>query len=75
MLYYFNYKLLHNKEAQCERKYIAKFFFSIFNLFYNANVLKMYNNIKLRVSVTNFVNDVNILIYKKLIERNCKTLN
>ncbi len=51
------------------------FLFLVLYLFYNANLLKMCNNIKLRISVTSFVNDVNILTYKELIERNCKMLN
>ena len=43
-------------------------FFSILYLFYNANLLKSYENIKLRFSITEFVNDINILMYNKLIK-------
>jgi len=76
MLYYFNYKRLYNKEVQYKRKYIVEFlFFLVLYLFYNANLLKICNNIKLQVSVTSFVNNVNILTYKKLIKRNCKMLS
>ena len=43
-------------------------FFLILYLFYNTNLLKTYENIKLRFSVTDFVNDINILIYNKFIK-------
>jgi hypothetical protein len=49
--------------------------FSILYLFYNANLLEKCDDIRLRVSATGFVNDVNILTYEKSIERNCKVLN
>jgi len=44
-------------------------------LFYNLNLLKIYNNIKLRISFIEFVNNINILIYKKLTKRSCKVLD
>ena len=47
----------------------------ILYLFYNVNLLKACNNIKLRTSFTNFVNDINILIYKEFIKCNCRVLN
>jgi len=47
----------------------------ILYLFYNVNLLKAYNDIRLRTSFTNFVNDINILIYKKFMKRNCKVLS
>ncbi len=47
----------------------------ILYLFYNINMLKTYNNIKLRISFMRFVNDINILMYNKSIKRNCKILN
>ena len=49
-------------------------FFLILYLFYNANLLKTCENIKLRFNVTNFVNDINILIYNKFTKRNCDVL-
>jgi len=49
--------------------------FLILYLFYNAKLLKICNNIKLRISSIKFVDNVNILIYKKLIKCNCKILN
>ncbi len=48
---------------------------SILYLFYNMNLLKAYNDIKLKTNFINFVNDVNILIYKEFIKRNCRILN
>ena len=43
-------------------------------LFYNANLLKSCENVKLRLNVIKFVNDINILMYSELIKRNCKML-
>jgi len=48
---------------------------SILYLFYNMNLLKVCNNIKLKTNFINFINDINILIYKKFIKCNCKVLN
>ena len=38
----------------------------ILYLFYNANSLKLCENIKLRLNVIKFVNDINILTYNEL---------
>ena len=48
---------------------------SILYLFYNANFLKACNDIKLRTNFINFVNDINILIYKEFMKRNCKVFS
>jgi len=48
---------------------------SILYLFYNANLLEAYDDIKLRTNFINFVNDVNILTYKKFMKCNCKVLD
>ncbi len=48
---------------------------SILYLFYNVNLLKACDNIKLRTSFTDFINDVNILIYKEFMKCNCKVLS
>ena len=48
--------------------------FLILYLFYNANLLKTCENVKLRFNVTNFVNDINILTYNEFIKRNCDVL-
>ncbi len=47
----------------------------ILYLFYNVNLLKAYDDIKLKTNFTNFVNDVNILTYKEFIKRNCRVLS
>jgi hypothetical protein len=47
----------------------------ILYLFYNVNLLETCDDIKLRISSTRFVNDVNILIYKESTKRNCKVLD
>ena len=49
-------------------------FFSMLYLFYNVNLLKSYENVKLRFNIIKFVNDINILIYNELTERNCEML-
>ena len=47
-------------------------FFLMLYLFYNANLLKSCENIKLRFNVIEFVNDINILTYNKSTKRNCE---
>ncbi len=47
----------------------------ILYLFYNVNLLKACDDIRLRISFTNFINNVNILIYEEFIKCNCKVLN
>jgi len=47
----------------------------ILYLFYNVNLLKACDDIKLRTNFTDFMNDVNILIYKEFMKRNCKVLS
>ncbi len=48
---------------------------SILYLFYNMNLLKAYDDIRLRTSFTDFIDNVNILTYKKFMKRNCKVLS
>ncbi len=48
---------------------------SILYLFYNMNLLKACNDIKLRTNFISFVNDINILTYKEFTKRNCKVLD
>jgi len=48
---------------------------SILYLFYNINLLETYDNIKLQINSTKFVDDINILIYDKSTKRNCRVLN
>jgi len=47
----------------------------ILYIFYNIDLLKTCNNIKLRISSIEFVDNINILTYNKLTKRNCKILN
>ena len=49
-------------------------FFLMLYLFYNANLLKSCKNVKLRFSVIEFVNDINILTYNESTKRNCEML-
>ena len=49
-------------------------FFLMLCLFYNANLLNSCENVKLRFNVIKFVNDINILTYNELTERNCEIL-
>ncbi len=48
---------------------------SILYLFYNMNLLKACDNIRLKTSFTDFINDVNILIYEEFMKHNCKVLS
>ena len=47
-------------------------FFLMLYLFYNANLLNLYKNVKLRFSVIEFVKNINILTYDELTKRNCE---
>ncbi len=48
---------------------------SILYLFYNVNLLKACDDIRLRTSFTDFVNNVNILTYEEFMKCNCKVLS
>ena len=74
-----NITLIIEKYTQTERRVNVSIsqdfsFFSILYLFYNANLLKTCENIKLRLNATNFVNDINILTYNEFTEQNCEML-
>ena len=47
---------------------------SILFLFYNAKLLKICNSIKVEVNSLIFVDNVNLLVYKSIIEENYKQL-
>jgi len=47
----------------------------ILYFFFNVNLIKQRVRLKLKINVIKFVNDVNILTYKKNTENNCKTLD
>ena len=49
-------------------------FFLMLYLFYNTNLLKLCKNVKLRLNVIEFVNDINILMYNESTEQNCEML-
>ena len=46
----------------------------ILYLFYNVDLLKNYDDVKLRTSIIDFMNDMNILIYNDSTKRNCEKL-
>jgi hypothetical protein len=46
----------------------------ILYLFYNADLLKIINRLDIAAFDLRFVDDVNILVYEKSIEENCKSL-
>jgi len=48
---------------------------SILYLFYNMNLLKVCDDIRLRISFTDFINNINILTYKKFMKCNCRVLS
>ncbi len=47
----------------------------ILYLFYNANLLEACDDIKLKTSFTDFMDDVNILTYKEFMKCNCRVLS
>ena len=47
---------------------------SILYLFYNAELLNLCDDIKLKISSQNFVDDINILTYSELTKQNCRIL-
>ncbi len=49
-------------------------FFSILYLFYNVDLLKMCNKFETNTKFFEYVDDVNILIYEKNIDENCRNL-
>ena len=52
----------------------SSFLSFILYLFYNVDLLKNCDDIKLRTSIIDFVNDVNILTYNDSTKRNCEKL-
>jgi hypothetical protein len=55
---------------------ISQNFFVSFILyfFYNADILEIFKRFKYKITIINFVNNINILIYNINITNNCKTL-
>jgi len=55
---------------------LQRFFISlIFFLFFNTSLIKKCKALEIKIEVLDFVNDINILIYDKIIESICKSLN
>jgi len=48
---------------------------SILFLFFNASLIEKCKALRIKIKVLDFVNDINILIYKKFIKEICKTLS
>ncbi len=48
---------------------------SIFFLFFNANLIKKCKALEIKIEMLNFINDINILIYKRFTEEIYKTLS
>lgn len=69
-IHYINYRRIYNKKMRRRRRHIVKPFFVSYAIF-----LKQCNDIRLRINATSFVNDTNILMYKKFIKCNYKILN
>ena len=56
----------HDNKTQNQREHIAKLIvFLMLYLFYNANLLKLCENVRLRFNVIEFVNNINILTYNE----------
>jgi hypothetical protein len=68
-----NWKMIELFSMQIEIS--QKFsFFSILYLFYNVDLLKMCNKFEMNTRFFEYIDDVNILIYEKSIEKNCRNL-
>jgi hypothetical protein len=46
----------------------------ILYFFYNANILEIFKTLRYKITIINFVNDINILIYNMNTTNNYKTL-
>ncbi len=44
-------------------------------LFFNANLIKKYKALEIKIEVLDFINDINILIYDKITKSICKSLS
>jgi len=51
------------------------FILLILFLFFNANLIEKCKALKIKIEVLDFVNDINILIYNRIIKSICKTLS
>jgi hypothetical protein len=68
-----NRKMIESFSIQIEISQNSSFF-SILYLFYNVDLLKMCNKFETNTRFLEYVDDVNILIYEKNIDENCRNL-
>jgi hypothetical protein len=61
----------HLIKTNISQKY---FIFSILYLFYNVNLLKIFEKSSRRVAIVNFINDINFLTYDIFTKQNCRML-
>ena len=50
------------------------FMLFILYLFFNADLLELIDRLKVKIIIINFVNNINLLIYKKFTKKNCAIL-
>ena len=51
------------------------FLFHQFFLFFNISLIKKCKALEIKIKVLNFINDINIPIYKRFTDEICKTLS
>ncbi len=68
-----NRRMIESFSMQIETSQKSSFF-SILYLFYNVDLLEMCNKLETNTRSFEYVDDVNILIYEKSIEENCRNL-
>ncbi len=61
---------MHKINANISQK---SFISSILFLFFNASLIKKCKALRIKIKVLDFINDINILVYDRFIEKICKT--
>ena len=66
----------HIVEKQIIRTKLSQNLFMSFILyvFFNAGLLKLIDKLKMKITIINFINNINLLIYKKFMKKNCVIL-
>jgi len=64
--------IIHSVNANILQRF---FILSILFSFFNVNLIEKYKVLEIKIEMLNFVNDINILIYNRITEAVCKTLN
>ena len=66
----------HIIEKQIIRTELSQNLFMSFilYLFFNAGLLKLIDKLKIKITIINFVKNINLLIYKKFTKKNCVIL-